>query len=81
MKTLLLSLLTAGVLLVSGSAWAQFGKTNVPGVTVPNTTQGASDAAAQAARDAMMKGQKEKAMKEAEKAKKMAEDAMKKMKK
>jgi len=81
MKTLLVSLLTAGALLVSGSAWAQFGKTNVPSVTVPSTTQGTSNAATQAASDAMMKEQKEKAMKEAEKAKKMAEDAMKKMKK
>lgn len=80
MKLIFGAILASGVLLVSVSAWAQSGS-RVPSVTVPNTTQGMSDAASQAARDALMKEQKEKAKKEAEKAKKMAEDAMKKMKK
>ncbi|MGA0393930.1 MAG: hypothetical protein ACO3MW_07725 [Rhodospirillales bacterium] len=72
MKTYLFTILASGIILVSGSALAQFGSTQVPAVTVPNTTQGMSDSASQAARDAMMKEQKEKAKKEAEMAKQKA---------
>ena len=77
MKSLCYVLLAGGMFIISIPASAQFGSTQVPAVTVPSTTQGMSDAATQAARDAMMKEQQKKVKKEAEMAKQKAEEAMK----
>ena len=55
MKKLFLSTLAAGAIMMTGAAWAQTGSATVSPKTVPQTTQGITEHASDAAREALRK--------------------------